>query len=43
VVKKLNGAIQVQSEPGKGTEFVITLPNLHAVAAAAPSLPAATT
>ncbi len=43
VVKKLNGTIQVQSEPGKGTEFVITLPNLHAVAAAAPSLPAATT
>jgi signal transduction histidine kinase len=41
VVKKLNGTIRVQSEPGQGTEFVITLPNLH-VAAAAPALPLAT-
>jgi PAS domain S-box-containing protein len=41
VVKKLNGTIRVQSEPGRGTEFVITLPNLHA-AATAPALPPAT-
>jgi PAS domain S-box-containing protein len=41
VVKKLNGTIRVRSEPGRGTEFVITLPNLHA-AATAPALPPAT-
>jgi signal transduction histidine kinase len=40
VVKKLNGTIRVQSELGQGTQFIITLPNLRATAAAmAPSLP----
>jgi signal transduction histidine kinase len=43
VVKKLNGTIRVQSQPGQGTEFVITLPNLHPAAAGIPALPPSTT
>jgi signal transduction histidine kinase len=26
IIKKLNGAMTVESEPGKGTRFLITLP-----------------